>query len=432
MFRLLIAALLAATSVSAGEIDALNISANIQSRHMPHGTILDPIFEAPDSDVIAHYTRCGDSALWTGFYLAAEAYRYNVTRDPDALANAWRALSGLRLMTYVTGTNQLARCAFPVQSPYASDLLSEEANHGAHTGTYDLNGYYWIGNTSRDEYIGAFFGLAAAWDLIDDPDMGPTVADLTWRLLDYLQLRNWNVRDPDGSLVTTFSGRPEQQLMMLAIGRHILPERFGSDYSNFATFHFFLVAPPITFDTLDVFNSYYKFNLDTVTLYNLIRLENNPTRRDAYWNAYDILRRTTDDHENAHFNMIDRALEGPKEARDAETVRLLDAWLLRPRRDFGVDLHGVVPVCGGYACRPVPVELRVPTDFLWQRSPFQLTGGGDGYVESAGIDYILPYWMARYYGVIPPGDSQSSETRRPRSLRPSLRNLNPDGTSSRR
>jgi hypothetical protein len=43
---------------------------------------------------------------------------------------------------------------------------------------------------------------------------------------------------------------------------------------------------------------------------------------------------------------------------------------------------------------------RAPTtDFLRQRSPFLLTGGKDGTTASAGIDFILPYWMARYYGV---------------------------------
>src|SRR5580704_9779107 len=31
-------------------------------------------------------------------------------------------------------------------------------------------------------------------------------------------------------------------------------------------------------------------------------------------------------------------------------------------------------------------------------------GGGFGTVEGAGIDYILPYWMARYYSIIS-GDS---------------------------
>lgn len=26
--------------------------------------------------------------------------------------------------------------------------------------------------------------------------------------------------------------------------------------------------------------------------------------------------------------------------------------------------------------------------------------GGSGLIETAGIDYILPYWMARYYNVV--------------------------------
>jgi uncharacterized protein (TIGR03437 family) len=43
--------------------------------------------------------------------------------------------------------------------------------------------------------------------------------------------------------------------------------------------------------------------------------------------------------------------------------------------------------------------MRPPTDFLWQRNPFQLAGGLYGTIEGAGIDYILPYWMARYYAV---------------------------------
>jgi hypothetical protein len=52
---------------------------------MPFGTILDPVYSDPAGNQIVGYTRCGDSALWTGAYLAAEAFRYNVTRSADAL-----------------------------------------------------------------------------------------------------------------------------------------------------------------------------------------------------------------------------------------------------------------------------------------------------------------------------------------------------------
>ena len=125
--------------------------------------------------------------------------------------------------------------------------------------------------------------------------------------------------------------------------------------------------------------------------------------RANYMQVYNVLRRTTGDHGNAHFNMIDRALKGADARRDTETRDLLQQWLQRPRRDLYRDWRGDprYPACGDdRACSPIAVVDRVNTDFLWQRSPFLLFGGGFGTIETAGIDYILPYWTARYYGVI--------------------------------
>jgi hypothetical protein len=157
-------------------------------------------------------------------------------------------------------------------------------------------------------------------------------------------------------------------------------------------------------DVLDD-GSYFKFNINSINLYTLIHLESS-SFGVIYRKAYDVLRNHTDDQSNAFFNVIDRAINGPNPARDAETRVLLDAWLRRPRRDVWVDLKGQVPACGSEerACQPIPVEERVTTDFIWQRSPFQMSGGGTGVIETAGIDYILPYWMARYYGVIQPDE----------------------------
>ncbi len=77
------------------------------------------------------------------------------------------------------------------------------------------------------------------------------------------------------------------------------------------SFHSFFVEPPIATDVIDDKNdSYFKFNLDTINLFSLIRWEDNRTRRGLYRQAYDLLRKTTDHHGNAHFNMIDRALNG--------------------------------------------------------------------------------------------------------------------------
>lgn len=377
--------------------DALAISGNIQARHMPFGTILDPIFAAPTSTDVVGYTRCGDSAIWTGHYLAAESFRYKVTGNPVALANAKIALAGIQSLVDVTGTDLLARCLVPMSSPYAAGITREESANGIHTSGQN----YWIGNTSRDQYSGVFFGLSVAYDMLGQPDVQQSIQALVARMLDFLIERSWTVVMPDGSVSTTFVIRPDQQLSLLQIGNQVNPAAFGSRYQNSASQLSALAILPIALESLDDRGSYFKFNLDAINMFDLIRLESNSSYRSRYLSAYSSFRNATKTHMNAHFNMVDRAINGPDATRDAETLAILNQWLQRPRRDFFVDLRGQFPSCGSsdQACNPLPVALRVPTDFLWQRSPFQLFGGGQGLIESAGIDYILPYWMARVYGV---------------------------------
>jgi len=391
------ALILAGSAGRAAEADALAITANIQARHLPFGTILDPIFTLTDSDQIAGYTRCGDSALWTGHYLAAEAFRYKVTQAPDALNNVKQAIAGLKSLADVTGTNLLARCFVPISSPYAAGIRSEEASNGVYTNS--SAGWIWVGHTSRDQYSGALFGLAVAYDMVTDAGIQSSISDLVTRLVDFLNGHNWSVVMPDGTSSTSFLTRPDQIETFLAIGRHVNSDHFSSfSYETQRVLFSSAVPVPIEVDTTSD-SSYFKFNLDYINLYNLIRLEIS-SAKSIYQSAYGTLRGHTAAHQNAFFNIIDLGLNGPDAARDSQTLALLDGWLLRLRRDFSVDLHGVVPVCGDQACQPVPVWLRPPTDFLWQRNPFQLAAvGGVGIIESAGIDYTLPYWMARYYGL---------------------------------
>lgn len=400
------ALLLSAAGASAAESDALTIDANIQARHLPFGTILDPIFTLTNSDQIAAYTRCGDSALWTGHYLAAEAFRYKVTQSPAAFGNLKAAIAGLQSLTDVTGSNLLARCLFRIDSPYAAGISDQEASNGVYTNA--SAGWKWVGNTSRDEYAGVLFGLAVAFDMTSDNAIQSSISDLVTRLIEALNGHNWSVVMPDGTTSTTFLIRPDQIETFLAIGRHVNPGVFSSiGYETQRTLYAASVPVPIGVDvTADT--SYFKFNLDYINLYNLIRLETS-SAKSIYRSAYGSLRDHTAQHQNAFFNIIDLALNGPDQSRDQQTLALLDGWLLRLRRDFGVDLHGVVPVCGDQACDPVPVWLRPNGDFLWQRSPFQLAVvGGAGIIESASIDYILPYWMARFYELQEPIVVQSS------------------------
>src|SRR5580698_1459736 len=329
------------------EPDALAIDANILARHMPYGAIMDPILSLPDLSQVVDYTRCGDSAIWTGHYLAAEAFRYKVTGAADALANAQSAIAGLTLLTDVTGTNVLARCAIPENSQYLLSIVQQEAANGSYMGSSaDGTAYTWIGNTSRDEYLGAFFGLCVAYDMIADAPTRAQISSLITRMLDNLVDHAWTVVMPDLSVSTTFVARPDQQLTMLQIGRHV-NSKYNSAYSALAVLAPSVIAP-ISIDCSDVHDSYFKFNLDYISFYHLIGLESSSIRKFFYTEAYDVLRNTTGTHLNAHFDAIDRSIRGPNTGRDYDTRNFLDQWLTRPRRDPEVDLVGVYPSCGSF------------------------------------------------------------------------------------
>ncbi len=374
----------------ASEADAVAISAGIQARHMPFGTILDPVYASPASNQTVGYTRCGDSALWTGAYLAAEAFRYKVTGSADALNNVKTALAGLKGLADVTGDNRLARCMVLANSQYAAGIEREEA---ANT-IYPNGQWIWVDNTSRDQVVGAFFGLGAAYDVVDDATVKSDIADLTTRLIGFIAQHQWS---PNDDFSNTFLARPEELQMLVQVARHVNPSNSINGPS---------LLPVDTGAKFDVVSnsSYFKFNLDYMSFYNLVRLQNNSDNQAAY----QIVRDYTASHQNAFFDIVDAALEGANASRDAEMRSLLDQWLQRPKRETYVDLSGTVAVCGSEACQPIPVPLRPTLEFLWQIDPFQLAGGGDGTVEGSGIDYILPYWMGRYYGVIGGGAVESA------------------------
>jgi hypothetical protein len=407
---------MAPPNTSTWEAKALALSAAIQAWHRPCGTILNPRYESPTSSVIQQYARGGDSAIWTGHYLAAEAFRYAVTSSNYALVNVRSCLQGLQSLVDVTGKDILARCLFPADWLYGDAIIEEEKGHGIYTGKLNGRDYLWVGNTSRDQYCGVFFGLGAAYGLVNDPSVRHAVRILATRLLRRLLRRCWCVFMPGDSLYTgthhwfstAFIGRPEQQLALLQIGRLVNPGRFEWPYK----WRRLLLGPLVSFWPLlqacDTHRSYFKFNLMAISLFGLVRHEepNSPVL-GFYRHAYRVWRDTVQAHGNAHFNMIDCAVTGTNAARDSETLNLLDAWLKRPSRNPYRDLRGIpwnyaaCPPPDDRSCAVVPVADRICTDFLWQRSPFLIYGGDDGTIERAGIDFILPYWMARYYGIVP-------------------------------
>jgi hypothetical protein len=337
----------------------------------------------------------------TGSYLAAEAFRYKVTASSTAWNYLQAALESVRELSYVAPSGFLARTIFPLDAFFIDHLIAAEGRLGLFSTNYNGKDSYWVGHPTRDQYAGVFLGLGVTYDLIEDAAIRSLCRDTITHLVDALITHAWVMGNPGQPIQETYLYRPDHLLSVLQLAKHVNPERFGSTYDSTRFFASWLAGVPSALESKDSYGNYYKFNLDYSYYYNLIRLEDSPGYRKRYLNQFATLRNATRAHGNAHFNMIDRALNGPDTARDQETPTLLDALLKRGFRNVPVNLNGTYPACGtDRACDPIPVVERPYADFLWQRDPFEMRCDGDGTVESPGIDYILPYWMARYYGVI--------------------------------
>ena len=77
-------------------------------------------------------------------------------------------------------------------------------------------------------------------------------------------------------------------------------------------------------------------------------------------------------------------------------------------------LEFVLPFeCYAYTTLRITLQLTVVpanerSQFRWTGNPFDLTGGS-GLQEFDTGPWMLPYWMARFYGLIIPSSDQSKE-----------------------
>lgn len=183
---------------------------------------------ATASDVAAW--RSGENdGLWTGLYLASQAYRYAATGDGVALGMVGWILAGEEQRMAITGvpglfTRQLippgvAGIACPsdpalyVPSPdkrgnkwvrIEADGCAYVADESGvfvsttHCGLYEFAGWCFLDNVSQDEYVGHMFGLGAVARLLPDGDIRDRAVAMLQQIGDHLVANSMEFVDWDG------------------------------------------------------------------------------------------------------------------------------------------------------------------------------------------------------------------------------------------
>jgi hypothetical protein len=143
----------------------------LRKASLTYGGVGDSVFSDPGTYANrAKMDGTGDSALWTGTYLAAEAWRLLATGSPDARAHAKALVETLHLWFNVSPSpGALARFVRPAGNT-SIDVGIDCTKDTHHCGvSYGGKEWDYNGHVSRDQYQGVMLGYALAYDAL-----GPT------------------------------------------------------------------------------------------------------------------------------------------------------------------------------------------------------------------------------------------------------------------
>jgi hypothetical protein len=393
------------TSVQFRELQT-NVDAhllNCRQHHLRNGLVADILFTGYDRGAVAKLDGVGDSATWTGHYLAALSLKFAVTKEDALLNEIDQALIALDVLTRVSGREgYIARYAGPCGDPayekyyrdYGAgpDPLRPGFGTWAYLGAGNDTNLVWLGSSSCDPYIGVNLGLATTFRLVEAGHRA-RVRALIELITDRLIQDRWLIDDGHGHIT---AATPSMVAAQLSTAVMVNPQKYQALYRQRAV----LLGPP---SPLNESEHYTSNNLTFITQYLLAVLETDLAQKAKYQQMMKTLWTQSSHHLNPWFaalytcatgdtsNPIARATIQGVLFQFPEPPRWAKIIDNRTRPDIEVVGFGD-NIRSKFA---LSIQVRPVSDFMWQRSPFELTGGSAVPLQYPGIDAFLPYWLAR-------------------------------------
>lgn len=409
---------------------AATIQEEIEKYHNRFGWSSAARLIDPDDPTTISLRDNDNDGLWTSIYLGSQAFRYAVTNDESARRNVWEAFEAFERNLAIHGLDGFSARTFERKGYINSDPKAwRDAPE---------DDWVWKGTTSTDEVVGYIF----VTDLIDrlvakTPEEKKRVADYFDAILAHVVRNNYYMIDYDGKPTlwarwnaeyvnqyprNVFDRKLNSVLItaMLRLGHRLTGNEF---YHNEMRrlwdewgYHDNMLIPMTEMRYTDQ---------HTYRGHEIGRVWNHSDDEMAFLTYYTLYHASGDDEgrlecetivadhweierpeKNALWNVISYACCGRID-RDA-TV-----WWLREfnldRRDWKMtNSHR-----NDLSYRPVQLsenfrqqltdELLTQGEMRIMRhnaNGFDLDGGSAGDYVLTGEEFLLPYWMCRYYGVI--------------------------------
>lgn len=375
-------------------------------------------WDAPSQEYVREIS--DNDGGYTGNYLAAQVYRYAVTKDPAArreVTNTFHALRWLETMTGIPG--------FPARSVWAKGERGHQAGHGS--GGYAAEWhdtadgrFEWKGDTSSDELCSHFYAFSLFLELAAQGDEIGQVKSHLARVATHLIEHKWQLMDLDGKptrwgrwdpdYFLTDEGKYDRGLQAVELLSFIKTAEVLTGDPKFAAAYRELVALGYPGYTLRARNTFppdsilhFLDELAFWSYWNLLRYEQDPELRALYRRGYERSHEVVRVEQNPWFNFLYGALTG-HDCEPVVSVEHLRGWPLDLRvwsyqNSHRSDLRtpsGYMALKGG--TRTFPPRETEP--LRWDHWLMQADGGAGGNDVVEPGAWLLAYWMGRHHGFI--------------------------------
>ena len=420
--------------------------------HIAGDGLLRPVTLTEDLSQVATYNHTPNTILWSGMYLASQAFRYAVTGEQEAVENARVIVAAMRHLTDVTGVSGLYGRSM-VMPGVAYNYYGEGHASWIDSTAPGYEGWRYNNDVSQDGYAGMMFGYSAAMQHFDDEQLVADVEQLVREVVEHVVGNGLQIIDADGEV--TEHGRLFQSALDDFPGFNAMMSsswiRVGLDATGdeaLADFYYGCLmfmrggveCPAIEnfymssyIDSMEQLmglfvpfcqQNYDNFDMMFQAVYPLLTREDDPVlhqrlmnvlRNNMYTRDIDPIWQvhTMDEIGNSFFTFIYAGLTGDPPT-DPLTFRVINDAACTLKR-FPEDKHQRHLPEGRQtveclnrldvpnAAEMIPLEERYFDNYLWRLDPYEILTTeqqeNPRYIHSPE-DYLVAYWMGRYYGFL--------------------------------
>ena len=382
-----------------------------------------------------------NDGLFTGLYCASQCFRYAVTGDKKAKENAKRAVDAMIILTEITGKSGFTARA--TRHSHEENFLTgvREEWHVCE----DNPEMEWLGETSSDEMTGHYFAYGIYYDLVADKKEKEKIADVVRKITDHILENNFHLCDVDGVPTTWANWEPEllnnddrwfyergtnslEILSFLKTTYHVTGDEKYNEVFNMLIKKYHYAMNCIQYKVEDGHVAHIDDQLDFINIYPLLVYTDSEAQKEIFkmglthhW-QYERVERSP------FFNIVygsttNNYCDIENAAKSLSEMNLdLIRWPVfnSYRKDIVWDTEQEE--------MGIPAQLKYPVEYSsrvlvnYDGNQFVCDSGAEEFVEINSkvvnrtatlpgtgdngtrammpYNYLLPYWMGRYHGLL--------------------------------